>query len=75
MSFFPKSKGKKVILIKTFLKIMSVVVCMFILSRVTFYILQSLSVDIWIARGITIAVIIVFAIGVNIVIYRHYHKT
>ncbi|WP_157948778.1 hypothetical protein [Staphylococcus chromogenes] len=48
---------------------------MLILSRITFYILQSLSVDIWIARGITIAVIIVFAIGVNIVIYRHYNKT
>lgn len=54
---------------------MSVVVCMFILSRVTFYILQLLSVDTWIARGITIAVIIVFAVGVNIVIYRHYYKT
>ncbi|UXS75724.1 hypothetical protein [Staphylococcus chromogenes] len=54
---------------------MSVVVCMFILSRVTFYILQLLSVDTWIARGITIAVIVLFAIGVNIVIYRHNHKT
>ncbi|MEB7824777.1 hypothetical protein [Staphylococcus chromogenes] len=54
---------------------MSVVVCMFILSRVTFYILQLLSVDIWIARGITIAVIVLFAIGVNIFIYRHYRKT
>ncbi|MDT0693493.1 hypothetical protein RM611_07775 [Staphylococcus chromogenes] len=54
---------------------MSVVVCMFILSRITFYILQSLSVDIWIARGITIAVIVVFTIGVNIVVYRHYRKT
>lgn len=54
---------------------MSVVVCMFILSRVTFYILQLLSVDTWIARGITIVVIVLFAIGVNIVIYRHYHKT
>ncbi|MDT0698599.1 hypothetical protein RM615_08095 [Staphylococcus chromogenes] len=48
---------------------------MFILSRVTFYNLQLLSVDTWIARGITIAVIVLFAIGVNIVIYRHYHKT
>ena len=54
---------------------MSVVVCMFILSSVTFYILQALSVDIWIARDITIAMIVVFAIGVNIVIYRHYRTT
>ncbi|WP_157946239.1 hypothetical protein [Staphylococcus chromogenes] len=48
---------------------------MFILSRVTFYILHLLPVDTWIARGITIAVIVLFAIDVNIVIYRHYHKT